>query len=383
MNDIMEFLTSKEIIVVYIVAFVACVLCFIIYLVDKTYAKRKRRQNTKELNRLVEQVNNELQEENVTLVQQASPEVIEQTTPVTYVEPVVITPPTPIMEETKEQAIPMENTSSPMPTIQEEVVTEEKAVASEPEIIAPVVEINQQPQEKIEQSTVEEMIPNSTQDSSIPKVETTEPIEEITYTDIEPKPSEAQEALLKLTQELEKAEEETKNITLTSYEEEQEKEAIISLEELMQRSKEIVANNEMTQYAEEGNAPISLEEFEKTMKQAEEVATEEPMMIESRVIEPVPMIIETNEVTEPMPEKLVLEDFNQVKIEEEKRPVYQEHKKFQSSPIISPIYGIEQQEKKTTDIELENTANYEKLDEEIKKTNEFLSTLRELQKHLD
>ena len=34
-------------------------------------------------------------------------------------------------------------------------------------------------------------------------------------------------------------------------------------------------------------------------------------------------------------------------------------------------------------MELENTANYDNLDEEIRKTNEFLMTLRELQKKLD
>lgn len=56
MNELIEFLTSKEIIVVYIVAVVACLLCFIIYLVDKNYYKRKQRHNTKELNKLVEEV---------------------------------------------------------------------------------------------------------------------------------------------------------------------------------------------------------------------------------------------------------------------------------------------------------------------------------------
>ena len=58
---------------------------------------------------------------------------------------------------------------------------------------------------------------------------------------------------------------------------------------------------------------------------------------------------------------------------------------FKSSPIISPIYGIEKKDTNMspTEIELENTANYDKLDEEIKKTNEVLMTLRELQKKLD
>ena len=61
-----------------------------------------------------------------------------------------------------------------------------------------------------------------------------------------------------------------------------------------------------------------------------------------------------------------------------------EHKKFKSSPVISPVFGIERPEiNSSSDIELENTANYEKLDEEIRKTNEFLMTLKELQSKLD
>ena len=63
MNELINFLTSKEIIVVYMVAGVACFLCFIIYLIDKTYYKRKRKHNTRELNKLVEEVNRELEEE--------------------------------------------------------------------------------------------------------------------------------------------------------------------------------------------------------------------------------------------------------------------------------------------------------------------------------
>ena len=55
--------------------------------------------------------------------------------------------------------------------------------------------------------------------------------------------------------------------------------------------------------------------------------------------------------------------------------------RFKSSPVISPIFGIEKKET-VESMEFENTANYEKLDAEIKKTNEFLSRIRELQKKL-
>ena len=63
MRNIITFLTSKEIIVVYIVAGIACFLAFIIYLIDKNYDKRKQRHNTKELNKLIEEVADVLKEE--------------------------------------------------------------------------------------------------------------------------------------------------------------------------------------------------------------------------------------------------------------------------------------------------------------------------------
>ena len=47
------------------------------------------------------------------------------------------------------------------------------------------------------------------------------------------------------------------------------------------------------------------------------------------------------------------------------------------------LFNLYSAKPRKTSIELENTANYEKLDEEIRKTNEFLSKLRELQKNLD
>ena len=211
---------------------------------------------------------------------------------------------------------------------------------------------------------------------------------------------------MRLTQELEKAEQEQKNIDLTSYEEEQEENAIISLEELVKKSKEMYEANEITQYADEGNEPISLADLERrmnkvqeevqaielseeTLVEPEDLAFEEPVITESFDLNAViPALEEITETTQE-PQQLVLDDFNSIKVEpvvEETpapvRPAYQTTKKFERSPVISPIYGIERPESKE-DIELENTANYEKLDEEIKKTNEFLMTLRELQSNLD
>ena len=311
--DIVEFLTSKEIIVVYIIAAVACLLCFIIYLVEKHDDRGRKRHNTKELNKLVEQIKEEVE----------------------------ITP-----EEVAEE-----------PVLQ--IVEEE-----------PVVEINDSFEEVLSEedirSIVEEISTEVQQELNVNKeeIELLEPVEELEYTDIEPDIDDAKEELSKITEELKeqesKIEEVVENSRLTDYELEQEQTAIISLEELVSKSKEMYESNELTQYEDEGNEPISISELE---------------VISGREAEPItsPFII-SNAVEE---EKEEVEEFNMIKA-----TVEPEVKKFKSSPIISPIYGIEKQEI-TNDLELENTANYEKLDAEIKKTNEFLMTLKELQSKLD
>lgn len=405
MNELISFLTSQEIIVVYIVVAVACLLCFAIYLVDKTYYKRKQRHNTRELNKLVEEVSEIMDEEfeEPAPVEVFNTPVLETIDTVAYSakvnEPVIISEENNIqnvVEEVKEEII-----EPVVETVEEEVIEQLEIEELEP--------INVE--EIILDTMTEEVVENIEEQQEI-KVEEIEEViepvveEELEYTTIEPNRQEAQEELMRLTQELEKAEQEQKNIDLTAYEEEQEENAIISLEELVQKSKEMYEANELTQYEDEGNEPISLADLEMRMnKVQEEVAAIEsmeevsvselnydiPVITESfdinAVIPALEAIAPSEEVEEP--KQMVLDDFNSIKLEpvvEEKkepaRPAYQSTKKFERSPVISPIYGIERTETKE-DIELENTANYEKLDEEIKKTNEFLMTLRELQKNLD
>ena len=383
MNELISFLTSQEIIVVYIVVAIAILLCFFIYLIDKTYYKRKQRHNTRELNKLVEEVNEIMENE----YEESTNEVFE--TPVLEsIEPVV---------ENIEENVHTEEVVEVTPTV-EEVKVEE--------VICPVVEeikieeevIEQLEDEEIEPIKVEEIVLETMEEPVVEEVENKE--EELVYTSIEPNRQQAQEELMRLTLELEKAEQEQKNIDLTAYEEEQEENAIISLDELVAKSKEMYEANEVTQYADEGNEPISLEDLERRMNKI----NEEVIAIENEDIEKIedtsydtPVITETFDLNEVIPqlEELVaeeepvqmrLDDFDTIKVEpvveehaEPARPAYQSTKKFERSPVISPIYGIQRKD----DIELENTANYEKLDEEIKKTNEFLMTLRELQKNLD
>ena len=152
-------------------------------------------------------------------------------------------------------------------------------------------------------------------------------------------------------------------------------------------------SNEIMQYEDEGNEPISLEDLERRMKNIkEEIISLEETKNDTKLV----TITEAPIIDEVKPQQLVLDDFNTIKVDEilenvaetklePVKPLYQSYqteKKFERSPIISPIYGIERKDTVENN-SLENTANYDKLDEEIKKTNEFLMTLRELQKNLD
>ena len=345
MSGLIEFLTTEEMILVYVLVGIASVLYFIIYILDKTAMKRKQRQNTRELQKIVLESSADSLDEKVENVSE---------------EPVLM----PITEEMKVEE-PEVKESEPVLEVSNVSQAEEVAVMPEVERLS----IEEQPVQVVATEVTSE------ESTELPKVE-----EELQYTSIEPDPSEAQAELMRLTETLEKAEEEVKNIDLTAFEEEQEQNAIISLDELMSRNKALYESGELEKLEDEGNEPISLQDLEERMKA---VQTE----VES--IEAEPSIV-TDEEAISESKQMVLDDFQTVSIsvpdtsKAEEKPVYQEHKKFKSSPVISPVFGIEKPVvNNSSDIELENTANYEKLDEEIRKTNEFLMTLKELQKNLD
>ena len=367
MNDVVEFLTSQEIMVVYIVAAIACILCFIIYLVDKSYYKRKRRQNTKELNRLVDNIEEELSKESKH-IEEVQDETETVPTQILYV------------EDTNKQE-PIITNDNNMEVIEE--IPEIKLVktpdasqtVNESITIEPIIEekkiINVSPDNK---EKVEDLI--------LETMETNTPKEELQYTEIEPDKEEAQAELKRLTEELQKAQEVSKSISLTSLEEEQEANAIISLDELMKKSKEVHYENSIEKYEEDDeNKPISIAELEQLKNNMSH--STETMIEETNPMPRIEIINDNNEEKVIYQEKLVLDEFNNIKLEDNNvKTPYNENRKFKSSPVISPVYGIESKELPNNNIELENTANYEKLDEEIKKTNEFLMTLKELQKNL-
>ena len=156
----------------------------------------------------------------------------------------------------------------------------------------------------------------------------------------------------------------SKEDIIAAHEDEQERKAIISVEEFNKISDEMYDNNEVIQmaYEDEGNEPISLMELENLYN------TREMKTIK----------LDDFETIKPEEKEAIIKDADIKKMED--LPPIAIEKKFKSSPFISPVYGIS--ETKET-IELEQTANLDKLNEEIKKTNEFLKTLKELQKNLD
>lgn len=362
MNGLIKFLTTEEMIVVYALVGIASVLYLIIYILDKSYYKRKQRQNTKELRKIVDEVSEKIEPE-------VKEEVVKQ-------EPVI----TQVVEQKEEK---IEVTPAVEPVIVEPKKEETIEILSTPQESVTIPEIEPVQQTVIEKAQQDEK-ENLVENQETPVVEKIEeekeatPEEELQYTSIEPNPTEAQAELMRLTETLEKAEEEVKNIELTAFEEEQEQNAIISLDELMERGKAMYENGEFDKLEDEGNEPISLQDLEERMKEAKENVAS---------IEEEPVITEVT----PVSHQMVLDDFQTVELEkeatppvEEKKELYSEHRKFKSSPVISPVYGIEHPaSSNANDIELENTASYEKLDEEIRKTNEFLMTLKELQKKLD
>ena len=301
MNDLLEFLTSQEAVIVYVVAGTACLLCLLVYFIERNNVRLKQRHNTRELNKLVNQVN-------------------------------------------------------------EEANIEDEVVQYEEPVLETIEEVSNTTEAPIRDEIIVEPLSN--------------PVEEgIQYTSIEPDQATAQLELQKLTEELRRQEEETmevENHDLSNYEESQEENAIISLEELVAKSKDMYAQNELTQYVDEGNEPISLQELE------EKSVLSVPSFSENFSIEKVVPKEEIVEESVPVANKIRMDDFNTI---EATIDSVDTAKKFKNSPIISPIFGIERND--NNEMSLENTANYEKLDAEIKRTNEFLMTLKDLQKKLD
>lgn len=395
MRDLVEFLTSQEIMIVYAIAFGLCVFCVVSYIVKINSSKYRMKNNTRELNKLVGEIKEQTTEEEISYLDDKEDSfqgpVLENVTTNNDLK----------MDEGSSVIELLESTAEIQGTVSEQSKSSEveEIEELEPIIIEPIVslenDINTVDTNKVEVNNENEIESNSNESEvEFVSQESQEKQEEVLqYTSVEPSPEDARRELDRLKEELtlqQAQEDEMENIALNNYEEEQEANAIISLEELVQKSKDMYEANELTQYADEGNEPISLQDLERKLdKKASEL--EDTFIIENAVNgdELLESEEENNEAVIVNLEAIntntvnTANTVNTVSVRE--MPEISSERIFKSSPIISPIYGIEKKDTNMspTEIELENTANYDKLDEEIKKTNEFLMTLRELQKKLD
>ena len=361
MEKVIEFLATKEVLIVLaiigIILFVYFVLWFYEFM-KKHEQKKKLQNNTMKLNKLVEEVAREKMKEDTPIAKEELEKEVPKEEEITV--PEVRNTTLEKVEQTVSQDISSEvviETVASSPVEVEPVVV---TVKESPININDSIMLNEKYEEKVE--VVEPIV--------ITPVESPKNEEEvIKYKDEVYTEMEAKAELERIAEELKKLENEEKeeNIELTKFETEQEENAIISLDELISKGKVITEQNEITQYQDDGNEPISLQELEERYrKEKVEVLTVEEAKEEKT--------------------KLSIDDFLSAK--EKVIPIseaYSEKKStYHPSPIISPIYGIEEEQvKRNATLELENTANYEKFDEEIRKTNEFLSKLKELQQKLD
>ncbi len=394
MDKLIEFLTSEEMIIVGAIALVAGFFILLVYLFEKTYYKRKQKQNTKELNNLVVEVEKASEEKDNKIKSIDNVEEIEkEEKPSNFVEEIKVEPSVAeVSEEISPEVIPIaEKIDTAFIKQQDdkkdEVKLKNEEKQEEKPLVIPIEEFNENEAndiEHIEEKTNDIEHIYSSVKEEIESLEPENVVEEIVYGDVELKPEEAREELRKVTEDLMKKEEEAKaleNIELTKFEEEQEENAIISLDELMKKSGELYEKNEATQYVDEGNEPISLQDLELRMNNIKEEIKkidEEDSNIKINEVPATVSAIDTDKSVDT--KKIVLDDFDTITDPDK---IYRDDVIFKSSPIISPIFGIEQKAVGTNDLALENTANYDKLDQEIKKTNEFLVTLKELQKKLD
>ena len=170
------------------------------------------------------------------------------------------------------------------------------------------------------------------------------------YIEEEIEKTQAQIEVEEITRALEEAQKEERVDPYKQFEEEQELNAIISYEELQEKFDKLYDENEKIQYVDDDNLPIDLDEL---YQKNEEILN---------------------------PKKVKLDDLNTVKVEPEvkKETVKQSTTGFKSSPVISPVYGIQPEHNQNV-----TKTNVSDVDAEIKRTNDFLKTLKELQRNLD
>lgn len=380
MQEIIDFLAKKEVFIIFIILLIAIslyIILWVIAFIKKKDEKKKLKTNTQELTKLAEKVKLLEKEQQ----EAALPPVfrIEQEKVREEIKPLV-------MEKKKEEepkVVVKETFTSPititpvvtevvMPKKEENVITKEIKLndnsMSEVEIldanpleITYKNEVYTKEEAKEELKKLERQLIEQDKKEEKPIFEPRE-VKEVTNDEVIP----VLDEVLDTKQE---------NISLTNFEEDQEQNAIISLDELLKRGKTIT-QDEIVKHEDDGNEPITLQELEAKWKKDQEVVAlkeEEIEVLDTSSKEEVPFSYEDIKVEAP---KVKIPTMDEL-FSKSKTP-------YKPTPVISPIFGIEEDKiSNDNSLRLENTANYDKLDAEIRKTNEFLLKLKELQKKLD
>ncbi len=166
--------------------------------------------------------------------------------------------------------------------------------------------------------------------------------------------TQAQIEVEEITKALEKAVQEEQELNkYAKFEEEQEQNAIISYKELKEKFDELYDSNEKTQYINDDTIPINLKELYETNETIvkEQIKEQEVALVQNELEKGQP------QMSHSQPERKASE--------------------FKSSPIISPVYGIQKEE---LQVKKEISRSSE---EDLQKTADFLNSLKELQKNLD
>lgn len=332
MQNITDLLLSKEILIVYIILGIAILLCLLIYIIDKITYKSKLKKNTLELIDLVNKVNDKLANTSIppssilednSLGDTKRVEINNDDLSYTNIEP------------TREEAI------REIEAIKEELVKEEASTENNTldstfkneEVVDTVEEIdnssnlcNNQGEETIDNNDTDNIISNQYDDEDVP---------------------------ITLDEYMMISTDKYNNDTLEISDEE---DALISFDEVSKKFDRV--NNEI----EEITSPVGIE-LQNVIESVYNNNKEEAVILENKVVE----MHTLSDLSEP----------------ERVRVPYMRDK-FRNSNFISPIFGLEKVNLPTLEeLQIENTANYDKLDQEIKKTNNFLKELHELKKNLE
>ncbi len=386
-QEIIDFLAKKEVLILFIILLAAILLYIILWVISfikKKDEKKKLKTNTQELTKLAEKVKileKEQQEAALPPVFRIEQEKVrEAITPLvmeekkeppkvvvkeTFTSPIAIEPVvTEVIEPKKE-----ENVITKEIKLNDDSMSEVEILDANPSEITYKNEVYTKEEAKEELKRLERQLIEQDKKEEKPIFEPIEvkPFKEVTNDEVIPV----------LDEILDTKEDEVKqeNISLTNFEEDQEQNAIISLDELLKRGKTIT-QDEIIKHEDDGNEPITLQELEaKWKKDQEVVALKNDGDIE---------VLETKKEEAPFSYEDIKVEAPKVKIPTMDELFSKSKTPYKPTPVISPIFGIEE-DKISSDnsLKLENTANYDKLDAEIRKTNEFLSKLKELQKKLD